>query len=144
MKAIIWTKYGPPEVLQLREIEKPVPKDNEILVKIQATTVTAGDCEQRALKVQFRYTLLMRAYIGFRKPTRITILGMELAGEIEEVGKDVSKFKIGDEIIITLSDGHKNNAYVCEITGMKVKGHHYVRLIKIIKQYFGVCHFLCF
>jgi len=98
MKAIIWTKYGPPEVLQLREIEKPAPKDNEILVKIQATTVTAGDCEQRALKVQFRYYLLMRAYIGFRRPTRITILGMELAGEIEEVGKDVLKFKIGDEI----------------------------------------------
>ncbi len=98
MKAIVWTKYGPPEVLQLKEVEKPIPKDNEILVKIHATTVTSGDCEQRCLKLAFLYRLLMRLYIGIRKPKRITILGMELSGEIESVGKDVKLFKAGDQV----------------------------------------------
>ncbi len=98
MKAIVWTKYGPPEVLKLTEIEKPVPKDNEILVKIHATTVTSGDCEQRALKLSFLYRLLMRLYIGLRKPKRITILGMELSGEIESVGKAVTLFKEDDQV----------------------------------------------
>ena len=98
MKAIVWTKYGPPDVLQLKEIEKPTPQDNEILVKIHATTVTSGDCEQRCLKLSFLYRLLMRLYIGIRKPKRITILGMELSGEIESVGKDVKLFKIGDQV----------------------------------------------
>ncbi|MHA2050981.1 MAG: NAD(P)-dependent alcohol dehydrogenase [Promethearchaeota archaeon] len=98
MKAIVWTKYGPPDVLQLKEVEKPTPKDNEVLIRIYATTVTAGDCEQRNLKVQIWYRLLMRLYIGLRKPTRITILGMELAGEIESVGKDVTLFKEGDQV----------------------------------------------
>jgi NADPH:quinone reductase-like Zn-dependent oxidoreductase len=87
MKAIVWTQYGTPDVLQLREIEKPTPKDNEVLIRIVATTVTAGDCEMRGLSGLLWYTLPMRAYVGLRKPKRITILGMELAGEIEAVGK---------------------------------------------------------
>ncbi|MHA2185517.1 MAG: NAD(P)-dependent alcohol dehydrogenase [Promethearchaeota archaeon] len=98
MKAMVWTKYGPPDVLQLREVEKPTPKDNEVLIRIYATTVTAGDCEQRSLKLQIWYRLLMRLYIGFRKPKRITILGMELAGIIESVGKDVKLFKEDDQV----------------------------------------------
>jgi len=103
LKAIIWTKYGSPDVLQLREVEKPTPKDNEILVKIHATTVTSGDCEQRSLKLPIRFRLLMRLYIGVRKPTRITMLGMELAGEIESVGKDVALFKKGDQVFAATS-----------------------------------------
>ena len=98
MKAIVWTKYGPPDVLQLREVEKPTPKDNEVLIKVYATTVTSGDCEQRRMKTAIQYRLLMRMYIGLRKPKRITIMGMELAGEVESVGKDVTLFKEGDQV----------------------------------------------
>ena len=98
MKAIVWTKYGPPDVLQLQEVEKPIPKDDEVLIKIYATTVTAGDCEMRGMKVAPMFRYLMRLYIGLRKPKRITILGMELAGKIETIGKDVTLFKEGDEV----------------------------------------------
>ncbi|MHA2002950.1 MAG: NAD(P)-dependent alcohol dehydrogenase [Candidatus Thorarchaeota archaeon] len=98
MKAIVWTEYGPPEVLQLREIPKPRPEDNELLIKIHATTVTVGDCEMRRLEYPLFMGLLVRMYIGFRRPTRIIILGMELAGEVEKVGKDVTRFKSGDQV----------------------------------------------
>ncbi|MFC2026754.1 NAD(P)-dependent alcohol dehydrogenase [Chloroflexota bacterium] len=98
MKAIVWTEYGPPDVLQLKEVGKPVPKDNEVLIRIHATTVTAGDCEQRRMDLPIWYRFLLRMYIGFKRPTRITILGMELAGEIESVGKDVTQFREGDQI----------------------------------------------
>jgi NADPH:quinone reductase-like Zn-dependent oxidoreductase len=98
MKAIVWTEYGPPEVLQLKEVETPTPKDKEVLIRIYATTVTAGDCEQRSLKLPILYRLLMRAYVGLKRPKRITILGMDLAGEIEAVGKDVKLLQEGDQV----------------------------------------------
>ena len=71
MKAIIWTDYGPPDVLQLEEVEKPAPKDNEVLIRIHATTVTKGDCEMRSLKFPLWLSLPMHLYAGIRKPTRI-------------------------------------------------------------------------
>ena len=98
MKAIVWTKYGSPNVFQLQEVEKPTPKDNEVLIKVYATTVTAGDCEARGLKFPLWLSLPMRLYIGFRKPKRRLILGQELAGEIEAVGKEVTRFNTGDQI----------------------------------------------
>ena len=98
MKAIVWTAYGPPDVLQLREVAKPIPKDNEVLIRICATTVTAGDCEMRRMKPAMRYRLLMRLYVGLERPQRITMLGMELAGEIEAVGRDVTRFQEGNQV----------------------------------------------
>jgi NADPH:quinone reductase-like Zn-dependent oxidoreductase len=98
MKAVVWTAYGSPDVLQLQEVEKPVPKDNEILIRIDATTVPLGDCEMRSLNGAHWYTFPVRAYVGLLKPQRITILGMELAGEIESVGKGVTRFKAGDQV----------------------------------------------
>ena len=115
MKAIIWTKYGPPDVLQLQEVEKPTPKNNEVCIKIHATTVTAGDCEMRGMKVAKMFRYLMRIYIGLRKPKRITILGMELAGKIEAVGKDVILFKEGDEVFAAPDFNHLGTCkeYTC-------------------------------
>jgi NADPH:quinone reductase-like Zn-dependent oxidoreductase len=98
MKAIVWTEYGPPEVLQLKEVEKPTPEDYEVRIRIHATTVTTGDCEQRSLKLPIWYALTMRAYVGLKRPERITILGMDLAGEIESVGQDVKRFVPGDHV----------------------------------------------
>ncbi len=105
MKAVIWTKYGPADALQLQEVEKPAPKADEVRIKIHATTVTAGDCEMRSLNLPFFLAVPMRAYIGLRKPKRITILGQELAGEIESVGKDVKLFKVGDPVFAATGFG---------------------------------------
>ncbi len=98
VKAVVWTAYGSPDVLELREIPKPVPKDDEILVRVRATTVTAGDCEMRRMGNPTWIRFALRAYIGIRRPTRRTILGMEFAGEVEEVGKDVTRFQPGDHV----------------------------------------------
>jgi NADPH:quinone reductase-like Zn-dependent oxidoreductase len=109
MKAVVWTKYGPPDVLQLKEVEKPTPKDNETLVKIHAATVTRGDVLLRSLPLLF--WIPMRIF-GFR---RKKIPGHELSGVIESVGKDVKLFKKGDQVFGTttgLSSG-ANAEYVC-------------------------------
>ena len=104
MKAIVLTKFGPPDVLQLKEVEKPVPKDNEVLIRVHATTVFAGDYEIRNLKVPVELRLPFLIYISFFRPRPI-ILGQELAGEIEAVGKEVTKFKAGDPVFATTSIG---------------------------------------
>lgn len=98
MKAIVWTNYGPPDVLKLKDVPKPIPKDNQVLIKVSATTAFAGDVELRGLNISFLYRLPLRIFVGFVKPKRITILGQELAGVIEAVGKDVKLFKVGDRI----------------------------------------------
>jgi len=97
MKAIVCTKYGAPDVLQVREVEKPVPRDNEILVKVHATTVTTGDCRIRSFTLARWFWLPGRIMYGFTKP-RKEIPGNELSGEIESVGKDVKRFKKGDQV----------------------------------------------
>jgi NADPH:quinone reductase-like Zn-dependent oxidoreductase len=103
MKAVLCSKYGPPEVLQLKEIEKPVPKDNEVLIKVKATTVHIGDTKVRRLEPglgpvrDFIFKPMMRIALGFTGP-RNKILGMELAGDIEAVGKNVTLFKPGDPV----------------------------------------------
>jgi NADPH:quinone reductase-like Zn-dependent oxidoreductase len=97
MKAIICTKYGPPEVLQLREVEKPTPKDDEVLVKIHATAVTASDIFIRSSQIPIRFRIPMRLMLGLTKP-RKSIIGLVLAGEIESIGKDAKRFRIGDQV----------------------------------------------
>ncbi|WP_458354495.1 NAD(P)-dependent alcohol dehydrogenase [Peribacillus frigoritolerans] len=97
MKAMVCTKYGSPDVLELKEVVKPTPKDKEILVKVHASTVASGDIRVRGFKSPFLLWLPMRIFLGLRKP-RKPILGVELSGEIEDTGRNVTKFKKGDQI----------------------------------------------
>jgi NADPH:quinone reductase-like Zn-dependent oxidoreductase len=110
MKAVVCTKYGPPEVLQLKEVEKPTPKDNEVLIKVHATTVHVGDTKVRRFKsglggvLELVFWPIMKIMLGFRGP-RKKIRGMELAGEIEAIGKDVTLFKVGDKVFASTGFG---------------------------------------
>lgn len=114
MKAIVCTRYGPPEVLQFKEVDKPFPRDHEVLIKIKATTVHIGDTKVRRLApglgpvADFFFKPLMRIMMGFNGP-RMKILGMELAGDVEAVGKGVTRYKIGDPVFA--STGFDFGAY---------------------------------
>lgn len=108
MKAVICTKYGPPEVLEVKDIKKPFTKDNEVLIKVQATTVTSGDTRVRAFRVPLSFWLFARLVLGFRRP-RISIFGAELSGEIEETGKEVKNFTKGDQVFAY--PGHHGGGY---------------------------------
>jgi len=93
MKAIIWTKYGSPDVLQLQDVEKPTPKDNEVLIKVHAANASRTDTEFRNLKLPFPFSLPIRLYIGVIRPTRVRILGTEFSGEVVAIGKDVTEYR---------------------------------------------------
>jgi len=123
MKAIVATKYGQPDVLECREVAKPVPQDNEVLVKIYATTVTAGDSRSRSFNVPSSLWIPARLTLGLTKPKK-SIPGMVLAGAVEAVGKDVKAFKVGDQIYaydITKLSTYAEYATVPESSALAMK-----------------------
>ncbi|MBD2731018.1 NAD(P)-dependent alcohol dehydrogenase [Nostoc sp. FACHB-892] len=109
MKAIVCTEYGSPEVMQLREVEKPTPKENEVLIRIYATTITSGD-----IRIRKADPFPIRFFYGFIRPKNNTILGSELAGDIEAVGKNVKQFKVDDQVFAGTGTSLSTNAeYIC-------------------------------
>lgn len=98
MKAIVWTGYGSPDVLQLREVEAPAPKSNEVLIKIHAATASTPDTEFRRLKLPLLFAIAVRLYVGWIRPTRVMIPGSEFAGEIVSTGKDVKNHRHGGQV----------------------------------------------
>src|SRR5258708_38978167 len=93
MKAAVYTRYGPPDVLEIKDVEKPVPKDNEVLIRVHATTVCAADWRLRKAD-----PFLIRLMIGLTKPKKVHVLGMEFSGTVESVGKAVTRFRVGDPV----------------------------------------------
>ena len=127
MRVAYCRKYGPPEVIEIKEITRPTPKDNEVLIKIHTTTLHRGDSRMRGLDIPgpFFMPLLVRLFLGFRR-VGDGILGMELAGTIEAVGKGVSKFKVGDQLKV--SDNFKKGDVIA-VTGIS-KGKGFTGVIK--------------
>lgn len=113
MKAVIWTAYGPPEVLQVQEIEKPTPADNQVLIKVHATTVETGDCELRRYRLHNWLYMLFRPYFGLFRPRLVRILGQQLSGIIESVGRDVIQFKPGDAVLAAVERMGTTVEYIC-------------------------------
>ena len=113
MKAVVCTAYGPPEVLQIMEVEKPTQKDGEVLIRIHATTVTRADCELRRFSFPGWIWLPLRLWFGLLKP-RVRVLGQEFAGQVEAVGKGVTSFAPGDRVFGTTGIGLGAHAeYIC-------------------------------
>jgi len=104
MKAAVCERYGPPEVVQIREVPKPVPADGEVLVKAVATTVNSGDTRVRALRVPRGLSLPMRVRLGFTKPKQ-PIFGFEMAGQVKAVGREVTHFRPGDKVVASRGFG---------------------------------------
>ena len=98
MKAVIWTMYGTPDVLQVQEVETPTPKDDDVLIKVHAANASRTDTEFRNLKLPFPFALPIRLYIGVTRPSRVRILGTEFAGEVVAIGKDVTEYNVGDQV----------------------------------------------
>jgi NADPH:quinone reductase-like Zn-dependent oxidoreductase len=146
MKAVICTKYGPPEVLQLKEVEKPTPKKNEVLVRIYASTVSSADCRMRSFTVPLSLWLPARIALGIRKP-RNPILGLYLAGEIESVGKSVTRFQNGDKIFARVGNTFGAYAeYIClpedGLIALKPTNVTYEEAVAIPFGGFTALHFL--
>ena len=112
MKAIEYTKYGPPDVLQLKEVEKPAPKGDEVLIRVYATTVTAGEYRIRSFTIPLHMWLMSRIYLDLEKPKR-PILGSEIAGEIETAGKDIKLFRKGDQVFGSTDHFGAYAEYIC-------------------------------
>ena len=108
MKAVVYKEYGPPEVLQFTDVEKPTARDNEVLIRIGAVTVNTGDCEMRRPEIPNMIWFLIRLFFGLRKP-RKQILGAYFAGETEAVGKDVEQFQVKDQVFA--ASGPRFGAY---------------------------------
>jgi NADPH:quinone reductase-like Zn-dependent oxidoreductase len=127
MKAIIWTKYGPPSVLKLEEIQKPLITDDTILVKVKSIGLAAGDCELRNLKLPRIYAVPIRLLTGWSKPSRVKILGQQYSGTIESVGKNIQNYKVGDNVFgatgvkfgayaeyVLVKETHSDGAYIAK------------------------------
>lgn len=152
MRAVVWTAYGPPEVLQVQEVPVPVPGDHQVRVRVHAFNLFAGDAELRRFALPGLFWLPLRLYVGVVRPKRLTVLGQEMAGEVEAVGKEVTRYRVGDQVFA--SNGFRlgtNAEYVClpedammarkpsnmsfeEATTVPVGGYnalHFVRLARI-------------
>lgn len=125
MKAILHTQYGPPDLLQFKDLDKPAPKDNELLIKIHATTVSSGDCNIRNFTFVTKSMLpIAKLMFGIGKPWKERVLGTELAGEVEGAGKDVKRFKTGDRVVASTGmagGGHAQYACLREKGALAIK-----------------------